>query len=96
MGKKPKPSAIATAWSAFLDWAPVRAARSFLGHIGLGAVCMFGIWLSEQAFHLFFHDREPTFFGWIPVRWFFEAGEAGILMTFVIWGIYDAWRELMR
>jgi hypothetical protein len=57
---------------------------------------MGGFWLVEQVFHLFFQTREPTFFGWIPVKWFFDAGEAGILLTFVIWGIYDAWRELMR
>jgi hypothetical protein len=56
---------------------------------------MCGIWLTEQVFHWFFPE-EPKFFGWIPVKWFFDASEAGILMTFVIWGIYDAWRELMR
>lgn len=82
--------------AAFFDWAPVRAARSFLGHVGLGLICMGGIWLSELVFHLLFPGREPTFFDWIPVKFFFHAGEAGILLTFVIWGIYDAWRELIR
>jgi hypothetical protein len=62
MTKAPKRSGIAAMWAALIDWAPVRAARSFLGHIGLGAVCMVGIWLSEQAFLLFFQPREPTFF----------------------------------
>ena len=93
--KRPRPSGIAAKWRAFKTWAPVRAARSFLGHIGLALVCMCGIWLTEQVFHWFFPE-EPKFFGWIPVKWFFDASEAGILMTFVIWGIYDAWRELMR
>ena len=92
MARAPKRSGLV---GDFFDWAPVRAARSFLGHVGLGLVCMGGIWLSDEAFHWLF-PAEPKFFDWIPVKWFFHAGEAGILLTFVIWGIYDAWRELLR
>jgi len=59
-------------------------------------VCMVGIWLSEQAFHLIFQNRQPKFLDWIPVRWFFDISEMAILVTFILQGIYDAWRELRR
>jgi hypothetical protein len=83
-------------WAAFIDWGPVRAARSFLGHIGLALVCLAGIWVLEQASGWLFQGHEPKFFEWIPIKWFFDAGEAGILLMFVARGIYDAWRELIR
>jgi hypothetical protein len=96
MARGPKRSAIAAMAATFFNWAPVRAARTFLGHIGLMLVCMGGIWLAEQIFHAFFSGQEPKFFALIPVKWFFDAGEVGILVVFVIAGIYDAWRQLMR
>jgi hypothetical protein len=83
-------------WGAFFSWRPVRAAFSFLGHVVLALVCMAGIWVVEYVFGWLFQGHEPKFFGWIPVKWFFDAGDFGILGTFVIVGIYDAWRELMR
>jgi hypothetical protein len=81
-------------WTRFFDWAPVRAARVFLGHIGLALVCVAGIWVVEWAIG---RGNDPKFFDhWIPVKWFFDAGEAGMLATFVISGIYEALRELVR
>jgi len=73
---------------------PARAALIFLGHIGLMLVCMFGIWLSEQAFHLMFPNREPVFFGWIPVNWFFDLSEAVTMLVFMASAVYEAYREL--
>ena len=96
MAKTPKRSGFAAVWAAFIDWPPVRAACTFLGHIGLALVCLVGIWVLEHVSGWLFEGYEPAFFGWIPVKWFFDAGEAGILAMFVIRGIYDAWRQLMR
>jgi hypothetical protein len=92
MAKAPKRSG----WAAFFGWSPVRAACTFLGHVGLALVCMFGIWVLERVSGLLFQGHEPKFFEWVPIKWFFDAGEAGILLMFVIRGIYDAWGELTR
>jgi hypothetical protein len=71
--KGPKRSWLGSSWSAFIDWAPVRAARSFLGHVALGLVCMGGIWLSEEAFHWLF-PTEPKFFDWISGQMVLSCG----------------------
>jgi hypothetical protein len=95
VARRPKRSGIVALWTAFFAWPPVRAAGSFLGHIGLALVCVAGIWLFGQAFHRLFPE-DPKFFGWIPIKWFFDAGEAGILATLTVAGIYDVWQKLMR
>jgi uncharacterized membrane protein len=83
-------------WTAFINWGPVRAARIFLGHIGLVLVCLLGIWLVEHAFGWLFQEHEPKIVGWVPVRWIFEIGEAAMLIIFMASGIYEAYRELRR
>jgi len=83
--------------AAFIDWAPVRAARIFLGHIALAFVCMVGIWALEHASIWLFQGQEPNFFGGIPgiggipLKWFFDAGEATMLAIFTVSGIYEAY-----
>lgn len=75
---------------------PLRAAAVFLGHLVLGFLVMVGVWLTEKGFGVLWHQSEPLFFGWCPVKWFFDAGEAGIMIVFVIFGIYEAWHQLGR
>jgi hypothetical protein len=74
---------------------PLRAAGVFLAHLGLGFVVMVGVWLTEKAFrYLWAPGHDPKFFDWCPVRWLFDAGEAGILVVFIIFGVYEAYRQL--
>src|SRR5262245_10405141 len=96
MARNPKPPlrVVHPIWTALSDWPPVQAACTFAGHIGVGVVCMGAVWLSEVAYHLIF-STDPTYFGWIPVKWFFQASEVGILGIFVLSSICDAWRKLM-
>jgi len=75
---------------------PLRAAAVFSGHLGLGFVVMVGVWLTERGFGLLWHEHEPKFFDWCPVKWFFDAGEAGIMFVFVVFGIYEAYLQLKR
>lgn len=76
---------------------PLRAAGVFLAHLGLGFVVMVGVWLTEKLFgYLWASGPDPRFFDWCPVRWLFDAGEAGILVVFVVFGIYEAYCQLKR
>ena len=76
---------------------PLFAAGVFLGHLALGFVVMVGVWLTEKGFALLWEEgREPKFFDWCPVKWLFDAGEAGIMIVFVVFGIYEAYRQLKR
>ncbi len=93
MARGPRRSAIAAIVATLFNWAPVRAARTFLA---LALVCLAGIWALEHASGWMFQNQEPKFFGWVPVKWFFDAGEASMLVIFTISGIYDAYRELRR
>jgi hypothetical protein len=71
-----------------------RAAVAFLAHLFLAALAMIGVWGTEQAFHALFKDGNPKFFDYIPVKWFFDAGEVGILIVFVIFGTIEAIAQL--
>lgn len=50
--------------------------------------------LADLGFsHLF--TGEPMFFGRVPVRFFFDAGEAGVMLVFVVASIIEAARIMM-
>jgi hypothetical protein len=57
---------------------------------------MGAVWGTEQGFHRLFQDHEPKFFDLFPVKWFFDAGESGVMVVFVIFGMIDAVRQLRR
>ena len=73
---------------------PLRAAAIIVGHLSLGAVLVLGLFVFEQLFAVLWGDQEPTFFGWVPVKWFFHASELGVMGTYVFWGVYEANEEL--
>lgn len=75
-------------------WRALCAAGVVAAHVFLGFVVMSGVWLTEKGIGLFFREPDPKFFGSVPIRWLFDAGEAGILIVFVAFGIYEAFKQL--
>jgi hypothetical protein len=73
---------------------PFWALVALLGHVVLASAAILGFWIVEELIILLWGEHEPKFFGWIPVKWFFDAGDAGILIVFGIFGIRDAYRNL--
>ena len=54
---------------------------------------MVGVWLTEKGFGLLFQEQDPKFFDLCPVRWFFDAGEVGVLIVFVV---FRYWYSALR
>jgi hypothetical protein len=75
---------------------PLRAAIAFLGHLFLGSLVLIGIWLTEMLFELLWHGHEPTFFGWLPVRWIFDGSDLAVMLVFGFWGIVEANDQMRR
>ena len=92
-------------WAAFIGWFPardVREARTFLGHVGLTLIMLAGLWVLEHAFVWLFQEHDPKLFagipviGGIPVKWFFDAADAGVLLRFAYRAIFEPWRKRRR
>jgi hypothetical protein len=81
-----------------MDCIEAPPACSSAGHRSLffGVVVLLVIWVTERLFIALWGEQQPTFFGWLPVRWLFDAAELGVLGTFVFWGIWDANDVLKR
>jgi hypothetical protein len=77
-------------------WRPFRAAIVVVGHLCLGAVVAVGIRGTEWLFQLLWPGEQPVFFDWVPIRWFFDASEALILVVFVVFGTWEAIEMLRR
>jgi len=75
-----------------MDCIEAPPARSGARHRSLffGIVLLLVIWVTERLFIALWGEQQPTFFGWLPVRWLCDAAELGVLGTCVFWGIWDA------
>jgi len=71
-------------------------AAVIVGHLFLGGVIILVMWAAEWMLHVLWQEQEPKFFGWIPVKWFFDASDLGIMTLFVFWGIRGANEQLRR
>jgi hypothetical protein len=68
-----------------------------LGRAGTaGAVVAVGIRGTEWLFQLLWPGENPLFFDLVPIRWFFDASEALILIVFVVFGTWEAIEMLRR
>jgi len=67
-----------------------------VGHLVITFAIVGAIWATHRIVAAVWHGQEPVFFGWVPLRWFFDASEAGVIAVFVISSIVDAIRALLR
>jgi hypothetical protein len=68
----------------------VQAAILLIAHFGVAAVVILTIYAGETLFHTLWHSTEPTLFDHVPVRYMFDAIDAGVITTFGFWGILHA------
>ncbi len=74
----------------------VRAAVVFLGHLALMLIVLLGLRGTQWVFACFWHNANPMFFDRIPVKWFFDACDIGVLTVFALRGIVDAYNQMTR
>ena len=74
----------------------LRAAALFILDTAIGLVLMAGLRVSQQSFNRVFGDDAPKFFDILPLKWIFEAGELGVLVAFLSFGIYEVVGQLRR
>jgi hypothetical protein len=74
----------------------LRAAGLFLLDTAIGLVLMAGLRASQRWFNFVFGDDAPKFFDILPLKWIFEAGEFGVLVVFLSFGIYEVVAQLRR
>jgi hypothetical protein len=81
-------------WSP-LKW-PARAALVLLGHVGLAALILTGIWALDRYTRLLYGDEVPLLYERVPLRWAFDTMDAGVLAVFLVYGLVEAIRELRK
>jgi hypothetical protein len=73
-----------------------RAGVLFVAHLLLAAVALIGIWLLEKMFQGLWGEHEPTFFGWLPVKWLFDGADVGVILVVGVRGILEINHMLKR
>jgi hypothetical protein len=67
---------------------------ALIAHLALGFVVLVVIRLTEYAFHYLWGTDDPMLWDRIPVRYFFHAADAGVLIVFIFYGTYEAFQKL--
>jgi|HubBroStandDraft_5_1064220.scaffolds.fasta_scaffold388605_1 hypothetical protein len=83
------------AWLGPLKW-PVRAMIVLFGHVVLTALLITAIWGLERYTHWLYGENLPRLYGKVPLEWAFDTMDAGVLLLFIVWGLVEAGRELIR
>jgi hypothetical protein len=73
---------------------PFVASIVFLGHLILAGVLILFIHGLEWLFTRLWTERQPQFFDLVPITWFFDASEIGVLLVFVVFGTLDSFQKL--
>lgn len=74
----------------------LRGGAVILGHLALGSIVSASIWGSHWIFTILWGDNDPKFFDRIPIRWFFDASELGVMLLFIGMGLVEAFRQLRQ
>src|SRR6266851_4092932 len=75
-------------------WRAAAAAAAFISHIVLAAIVLLGIRAFGWFFHWLWGEADPLLLDIVPLRYFFDAAHAAILVTFITWGTVTAWKAL--
>jgi hypothetical protein len=75
-------------------WRPVikaiRAAVLFCAHVLTVIVVLFAIWAIERFTQYLWGNSDPLFFDKLPVRYFFDAMEVGVLTIWIWYALVEA------
>ena len=72
-----------------------RALIEWLSHLLLVAALLVGIHLIELLIHLLDEDRR-LLFGRLPLTYLFDAGDAALVTTFLVYGTYSVFTAYRR
>lgn len=78
-----------------LKW-PFRAMIILLGHALLAAVLITAIWGLERYTKWLYGEMLPDLYGRMPLSYLFDTMDAGVLVLFIAWGLWEAFRELKK
>ena len=86
--------------SGTLEWGDQRARLrraliEWLSHLLLVAALLVGIHLIELLIHLLDEDRR-LLFGRLPLTYLFDAGDAALVTTFLVYGTYSVFTAYRR
>ena len=57
-------------------------------HLLMALGALLGVWVIDYVIHFLWPESEPTLFGKIPLRMVIETAEGGILIVFLVFGLY--------
>ena len=81
---------LAAFWQALLK--PLRAAAFLITHTGLALLVILSIYGVERLIAYLWGEHDPLLLDRVPLRYFFDAIDIGVLMMFGIRGIIAAYR----
>ena len=70
-----------------------QAALVIVAHMVMAAVMLLSIWILERIVHLLWRSAEPQLFDSVPLNYLFQAMDVGVLTTFVVYGLIEAYRS---
>jgi TRAP-type C4-dicarboxylate transport system permease small subunit len=74
----------------------IRTVAVLVGHLVIAAAIVGAIWATHRIVATVWSGEQPVFFGWVPLSWFFDASEVGVIAVFAISSIVDMIRALLR
>jgi hypothetical protein len=81
-------------WAAFQEamLKPIRAAAFLITHTALAFLVIVGIYGVERFIAYLWQQRDPLLLDIVPLRYFFDAIDIGVLIVFGVRGIIAAYR----
>jgi hypothetical protein len=70
--------------------AAFRAAVIFVCHMALAALIIICIWAFWRLFHFLWGAEDPRLFDVFPLRYLFDAADAGVVLVFAWYGVTSA------
>jgi hypothetical protein len=83
-GSQPKPVRSGPFWRCW--W----AFREWLAHTLLTIGVIACIWALDRSVRLFMNSDDPQFFGILPVKWIFQAGDCAVFLGLSYLGVRAA------
>lgn len=53
------------------------------------ASLLVSFWMVERLLRMLWPNKEKMFFDTVPISWFFDLADMGVLLVFLIYGVYS-------